>query len=101
MKRIESPVRQPAHQLLSVLLEGVQDDDGLLDAIHVKVVHLLDLEVERRGDAGAGRVGLDVCERRVCVSQREGAVRRELSSIWPLARWRSPAVEGSAGVVRH
>eukprot|EP00964_Phaeocystis_antarctica_P037285 scaffold21297_cov62-Phaeocystis_antarctica.AAC.3 len=58
-----SPVRPPTHQLLSVLLEGVQDDDCLLDAIHVKVVHLFDLEVERRGDTGAGRIRRDAWAR--------------------------------------
>ena len=89
MQRMGSPVRLPTHQLLSVLLEGVQDDDGLLDAIHVKVVHLFHLEVERRGDTGAGRIGRDAWAQQGRVSQREDATRRELKLL-PLAsggRW--------------
>ena len=39
-----------AHNLVAVLLQGVEDDDTLFDALHVEVVDHLHVLVEQRGE---------------------------------------------------
>ena len=42
-----------AHQLVGVLAQRVQQDHGVLDAIHVEGIGLLNVGVQQRGEAGS------------------------------------------------
>lgn len=42
-----------AHQLVGVLAQRVQQDHGVLDAIHVEGIGLLNIGVQQCGEAGS------------------------------------------------
>ena len=46
-----------AHQLICVLAQRMQQDDALLDAVHVEAIGLLDARIEERAEAQGQLLG--------------------------------------------